>query len=76
VTAEFDVMIRSDLKGHGFGYALMSALISEARARGLAEIFGYILMENHPMLQMVDELGFKTERIAGGVAEVKLTMNA
>jgi len=76
VTAEFDVMIRSDLKGHGFGYALMSALISEARARGLAEISGYILMENHPMLQMVGELGFKTERIAGGVAEVKLTMNA
>lgn len=73
---EFDAMVRSDLKGHGYGYVLMTSLIREAVSRALAEITGYILMENHAMLQMVAELGFMTERMNGGVAEVRLTLAA
>ncbi len=70
LTAEFDVMVRSDQKGHGIGYALMTALLNEARLRGFSAVTGYILQENRAMLQMTDELGFKVRHMVGGVAEV------
>jgi acetyltransferase len=67
-TAEYAVMVRSDLKGQGLGYAMMKALIAYGRKRGLKSIFGDVLYENKTMLQMADELGF--ERMAGDDASV------
>lgn len=75
-TAEFDVIVRTDQKGHGIGYALMSALLREARTRGLCAVTGFILQENRAMLQMAGELGFKVERYVGGVAEVRVDLAA
>lgn len=74
LTAEFDVMVRTDQKGHGIGYALMTALLTEARTRGFNAVIGFILHENRPMLQMTAELGFKVERISCGVAEVRVDL--
>ena len=56
--AEFAVLVRSDLKGRGLGYALMTELLAYARKRGLATIFGDVLRENSTMLQLATELGF------------------
>ena len=56
--AEFAVFVRSDLKGRGLGYALMTELLAYARKRGLRTIFGDVLRENSTMLQMAKELGF------------------
>ena len=56
--AEFAVFVRSDLKGRGLGYALMTELLAYARKRGLATIFGDVLRENSTMLQLATELGF------------------
>jgi acetyltransferase len=67
-------MVRTDQKGHGIGYALMTALLAEARRRGFEAVVGYILQENRVMLQMIGELGFKVERIVGGVAEVRVDL--
>jgi acetyltransferase len=58
-TAEYDIMVRSDHKGHGLGYQLMQEILNEARRRGLAAVEGYILRENKAMLIMAGELGFK-----------------
>ena len=57
--AEYAVIVRSDWKGRGLGYALMTRLIDHARARGLRELFGEVLTENAPMLRMCRELGFE-----------------
>jgi acetyltransferase len=57
--AEFAVIVRSDLKGHGLGWELMQRLISFARQEGFAELFGYVLSENTTMLQFCRDLGFK-----------------
>lgn len=57
--AEYAVMVRSDLKGAGLGWALMTHLIAYAKAEGLGEIFGEILTENTTMLHMADEFGFE-----------------
>jgi acetyltransferase len=59
--AEYAVMVRSDWKGRGLGYALMGRLIEHARERGLKELFGEVLAENHAMLEMCRGLGFSIE---------------
>ena len=56
--AEFAVAVRSDWKGRGLGYLLMTRIIEVARGRGIAEIFGEVLRENEPMLRVARTLGF------------------
>lgn len=60
VRAEYAIVVRSDLKGHGLGYLLMVRLTAVAKARGLQELFGNVLRQNEPMLAMASELGFET----------------
>jgi acetyltransferase len=60
VRAEYAIVVRSDLKGHGLGYLLMVRLMAVAKARGLQELFGNVLRQNEPMLAMASELGFET----------------
>jgi len=56
--AEYAIAVRTDLKGHGLGYLLMTRLLEVAKAHGLSEIYGEVLRENEPMLKMNRELGF------------------
>jgi acetyltransferase len=56
--AEYAIAVRSDWKGRGLGYLLMQQLLSLAGARGIGELFGEVLRENQPMLQMCRELDF------------------
>jgi len=57
-TAEFAVLVRSRLKGHGLGWLLMRRVIDYARQKGLRRVYGDVLAENTTMLQMCAELGF------------------
>jgi acetyltransferase len=57
-TAEFAVLVRSDLKGKGLGWLLMQTMIEYARSEGLKTIEGQILSENLTMLRMCGQLGF------------------
>lgn len=56
--AEYAILVRSDLKGHGLGWLLMELMIEYARAEGLESIRGQVLQENRTMLQMCRQLGF------------------
>lgn len=56
--AEFAVAVRSDWKGRGVGYLLLTHLIEVAREAGIGELFGDVLHENRPMLDMCRALGF------------------
>lgn len=60
--AEFAVLVRSDLKGHGLGHRLMEVLLDAAAERGLKRVFGDVLYENKVMLQLAHDLGARTER--------------
>jgi acetyltransferase len=57
-TAEFAILVRSDLQNHGFGWLLMKAIISYSVFRGIREIRGDVLASNANMLGMCRELGF------------------
>lgn len=59
VRGEYAVLVRSDLKGKGLGWALMQHLIAFARAEGLSVIDGEVLSENTQMLGMCRALGFQ-----------------
>ncbi|HKA74898.1 MAG TPA: bifunctional acetate--CoA ligase family protein/GNAT family N-acetyltransferase [Xanthobacteraceae bacterium] len=57
--AEYAVMVRSDLKGHGLGFQLMTEILAYARTRGIKHVFGHVLRENRTMLAMAQDLGFR-----------------
>ncbi len=57
-TGEYAIMVRSDLKGRGLGWALMKLIIRYAKADGISTIKGEVLRENSSMLAMCEALGF------------------
>ena len=59
-TAEYALLVRSDLAGLGLGTALMTLLVDYARADGLERLEGPVLRENHGMLGLVTRLGFRS----------------
>ena len=61
VSAEYAVIVRSDLKGRGLGWALMHHLIRYAESEGLRDLHGDVLAANERMLKMCRELGFEIE---------------
>jgi acetyltransferase len=71
-TAEFAILIRSRLKGHGLGWLLMHRVIDYAKQKQLHRVYGDVLAENAPMLQMAAELGFHVHDIGGGMKRVVL----
>jgi len=58
-TAEFAILVRSRLKGHGLGWLLMQRIIDYAKEKGLRRVYGDVLVKNTTMLQMCAELGFR-----------------
>jgi len=73
-TAEFAIMVRSRLKGHGLGWLLMRRVIDYAREKGLRRIYGDVLAENTSMLQMCAELGFYAQDMGSDFRRVVLDL--
>lgn len=57
-TAEYGVIVRSDLKGKGLGSLLMDKLVRYLRAHGTRRIVGTVLRDNRGMLSLAQRLGF------------------
>ncbi len=58
-TAEFSIVVRSDLKGMGLGHALMRKMIGYCKDRQTKKLIGQILNGNSRMLGFVKKLGFQ-----------------
>ena len=58
-TAEFGVIVRSDLKGSGLGHRLMEKMIQHLRERGTQRLVGHVMQENAAMLELARALGFQ-----------------
>lgn len=72
--AEFAVVVRSDLKGHGIGRLLMRHLIAYARSRALQDLQGDVLRENRLMLELCREIGFEMRPLPEDEGIMRVTL--
>jgi acetyltransferase len=77
-TAEFAVVVRTDMKHHGLGLVLMQHVIAYSKARGLRMIHGDVLRENENMLNFCRTLGFTVHDVPDtwDIVEVELDLRA
>lgn len=73
-TAQFAILVRSRLKGHGLGWLLMRRVIDYAQQKGLRRMYGDVLVENTTMLQMCAEMGFHAESVESRIKRVVLDL--
>ncbi len=73
-TAEFAILVRSRLKGHGLGWLLMQRVIDYAKEKSMWRVYGDVLVENTTMLQMCAELGFHAQDMGSEIRRVVLDL--
>ncbi|EHK53272.1 hypothetical protein MAXJ12_31237 [Mesorhizobium alhagi CCNWXJ12-2] len=56
--AEYGLLVRTDLQGHGLGWALLRQIVDYAKMEGIGRVEGMVLTENSKMLAMCREFGF------------------
>lgn len=74
--ADYDIMVRTDLKGQGLGSRLMREMLSEAGVRGFTAVHGDVLMGNRAMLLLAGDLGFRRVAMDSGVVRIRATPEA
>ena len=73
--AEFAILVRSDIKGHGLGSLLMKKIIRYCAARGTSVLTGSVLRGNERMLALARELGFSlTYGNDAGIVQLSLRL--
>lgn len=55
---EFAITVATEFGGVGLASTLLTSLIATAKARGIAEMDGFVLSANQPMLRLARRLGF------------------
>ncbi|MGE5089456.1 MAG: GNAT family N-acetyltransferase [Candidatus Levyibacteriota bacterium] len=73
-SAEFAILVRSDLKGQGLGHALLDKMIRYCRSRGTRELWGDVAAGNSAMLELAAALGFRTGSADQGLIRVTLAL--
>lgn len=71
VSAEFAIIVRSDLKGHGLGPMLMGKLVDYCEKRGTRELAGEALVDNRRMIDLARRFGFAVGPSEGGVVSLR-----
>lgn len=76
-TAEFAIIVRSDMKGQGLGRLLLEKMIRYCRQRGMAQIMGQVLTDNTGMLELARRIGF-TQKLTteGDAMEITLSLTS
>jgi len=77
ITAEFSVLIGDGFAGQQLGFILMQKMIDYlAHDRGVLQLIGSVLPNNHPMLRLARRLGFtEKENTQEGIVELVLNLN-
>ncbi len=76
VSAEYALLVRTDLQGHGLGWELLRQIVDYAKADGIGRIEGIVLSENARMLAMCREFGFSIGYLPDepGLVEARLEL--
>lgn len=77
ITAEFSVLIGDGYAGQQLGFILMQKMIDYlAHDRGVLQLIGSVLPNNHPMLKLARRLGFsEKDNTKEGIVELVLNLN-
>ncbi|HNP28940.1 MAG TPA: bifunctional acetate--CoA ligase family protein/GNAT family N-acetyltransferase [Nitrospirales bacterium] len=76
-TAEFAIVVRSDMKGQGVGRQLLEKMIRYCRKRGTERLVGQVLTDNTGMLELARRTGFTKKLTAEGDAmEITLSLTS
>lgn len=67
--AESALVVRDDYQGVGLGTAVFGRLLDLARARGVQRLTGYVLAENHRMLELLRAHGISAGQAEAGVVQ-------
>jgi acetyltransferase len=75
-TAEIALLVRSDLKGIGFGSLLLDRLITRCRNHGVARLEADVLRQNARMLHLARKYGFRKEAAEGDTVRLALELTS
>lgn len=73
--AEFGILVSHFVVGLGLGRMLMERLIEWCRGHGVLELWGDVLEENRPMLELASELGFRRGAGPGSPDLVRVSLD-
>jgi acetyltransferase len=74
VSAEFAVIVRSDMKGQGLGPILFRKLIAYCRSRGTRELVGEGLADNQRVIGLVRRLGGSVSHAESGTVTFRFDL--
>jgi acetyltransferase len=75
-TAEFAVIVADPWQGKGLGQKLIERGLEIARENGVRLLWGEVLAENQPMLELVRKLGFTVKLdVEGGIRRVEMLLS-
>ncbi|PKL94843.1 MAG: N-acetyltransferase [Gammaproteobacteria bacterium HGW-Gammaproteobacteria-8] len=74
-SAEFAIIVGREISGFGLGRHLLVRLIEWCRKKGLASIYGDVMIENQRMLQLARSLGFELRFENGSVVRIALALH-
>ena len=73
--AEFGILVSHFVVGLGLGRMLMERLVEWCRDHGVNELWGDVLEDNRPMLELAAELGFRREAEPGAPGLVRVSLD-
>jgi GNAT superfamily N-acetyltransferase len=71
--AEFAILVSHILAGQGLGRMLMQRLIDWSGQHGVHELWGDVMDDNTPMLQLASRLGFHRESMFGAPGLIRVS---
>ena len=76
VSAEFAIIVRSDIKGKGLGPILLGKLIAYCRSRGTKELVGEALADNRRIAGLVRRFGGSVGMSEHGTVRLRFDLSA
>ena len=72
--AEFGILVSHFVAGRGIGRLLMERLVEWCHENHVRELWGDVLEDNAPMLELASHLGFRRENVAGSHGLVRVSL--
>ena len=73
-TAEFAITILDEYQNQGLGTKLLHLLIDAAIENGIRKFIGFVLIENTPMLNILNKLGVTLNRDEGNILRAEMDL--